>query len=57
MIKVDRKNHICDLHGESDEILLDVQLVLHKAVRDVAVKTAGTLKLLPKQCAALLLIH
>lgn len=38
MIKVDRKNHICELHGESDEILLDVQLVLHKAIRDVAVK-------------------
>ena len=29
MIKVDRKNHICELHGDSDEILLDVQLVLH----------------------------
>lgn len=58
MIKVDRKNHICELSGSSNEILIDVQFALHKAVHNAVVKkTAGTLQRLLKQCATRLRIR
>ena len=43
MIKVDRKNHICELSGSSNEILIDVQFALHKAVHNAVVKNGGGL--------------
>lgn len=41
MIKVDRKNHICELSGSSNEVLIDVQFALHKAVHNAVVKNGG----------------
>lgn len=41
MIKIDRKNYICELSDSSDEIFIDVQFALHKAVHNAVVKNGG----------------
>lgn len=41
MIKIDRKNHICELSGSSDEIFKEVQFTLHKIIYLTVAKTGG----------------
>ena len=41
MIKIDRKNHICELSGSPDEIFREVQFTLHRIIYLTVAKTGG----------------